>query len=53
MYQKTVLGFCISLKETFSNAIIFTVINKHGKGVLVQVATVFRPICYVVCRRVI
>ena len=26
--EETVLGFCVSLKETFSNAITFTVINK-------------------------
>ena len=39
----------MSLKETFSNIITSKVINKDGKGNVVQIATVFRPICHVVC----
>ena len=31
MSEKTVFRFYISLKETFSNYITFTVINKYGK----------------------
>ena len=53
MRSKTVLRFGISLKETFSNAITFTVINKYGKGPAVHIATVFQNICYVVCPRVL
>ena len=49
MRQQTVLRFCIRLTETFSNAITFMVINKYDKGTVVQIATVFQPICYVVC----
>ena len=49
MCKQTVLGFCISLKANFSNGITSTVINKYGTGVVVQIATVFRPICHVVC----
>ena len=53
MRQQTVLRFCISLKETFANTITITVINKYAKGAAVQIATVFQPICYVVCPMVL
>ena len=49
MRQQAVLRYCISLKESFSDAITFTVINKYNKGAVVQIATVLQPICYVVC----
>ena len=45
------LGFCISLKQTFFNVITTTLINKYDKGAVVQIATVFRPICHVVCQK--
>ena len=51
MSLQTVLRFFISLKGTFSNAITFTVINKYGKGAVVQIAMLFQPICYVVSLR--
>ena len=41
MCQQTALGFCVSLKKTFSNATTFTVINKYCKGAAIQIATVF------------
>ena len=41
MCQQKALGFCISLKETFSDATTFTVINKYSKGAVIQLATVF------------
>ena len=41
-------GFCVSLKDTFSIATTFTLINKYWKGAVIQIATVFRPICHVV-----
>ena len=53
MAEKRVLRFCISLKMSLSNAITFTVINKYGKGALVQIAGVFQSICYVVCQRIL
>ena len=53
MRQQTVLRFCISLKDTLSNAITFTVINKYGKGAIVHIPTVLEPICYVACQRVL
>ena len=53
MSYQTVFRFCISLKETFPNAITFTVINKYDKGAVVQIGTVFRPICPVFSRRII
>ena len=53
MSYQTVLGFCVSLKETYSNATTFTVINKYRKGAFIQIATVFRPICRVLCLRVL
>ena len=49
----TALGFCLSLKKTFSNETTFTVINKYCKGSAIQSATVFRPICLDVCLRVL
>ena len=48
MFEKTPLGFCVSLKETFSNATTFTVINKYRKGAAIQIVTVFRYICLVI-----
>ena len=53
MCQQTILGFSISLKETCSNVIISIMINKYGKGDVVQIATVFRTIFHVVSRRVL
>ena len=52
MRSQTALRFCVSQKETFSNAITFKVITKYGEGAVVQIATVFQSICDVVCRRV-
>ena len=42
-----------SLRETFSDSIAFRGINKYGKGVVVQISTVFRSIFYVTCQRVL
>ena len=53
MCQQTVLGFCLSLKHTFSNATTFTVINKNRKSAIIQTATVFRPIFHVLCLTVL
>ena len=33
----------MSLKEIFFNSIVFTVINKHGKGGVGQISKVFGP----------
>ena len=52
MCQQTVLGFCVSIKETFSNATTLIVINKYCKGALIQIATAVRYICHVVSLRV-
>ena len=49
MFQQAVLGFFISPKDTFSNLIMSRVINQYGKGAVIQIATVFRPISHVVC----
>ena len=43
-FRISVLGFYVSLKETFSNETTFTVINKSCKGAVIQIATVFQPI---------
>ena len=40
MCKQKALGFCVSLKETFSDATTFTVINKYSKGAALQIATV-------------
>ena len=53
MCYQTALGFCVSLKETFSNATTFTVITKYWKGAVIQSAEVFRSICRVVFLRVL
>ena len=47
------LRFCVSLKETFSKGTTFTVINKFGKGAVIQIETLFRPISHVLCLRVL
>ena len=41
MGQQTVLGFCVSVKETSSNATTYTVISKYCKGAAIQIGTVF------------
>ena len=48
MCEQTALEFCVSLKETFSNATTFTVIKRYYKSGVLQIATVFRPIFLVV-----
>ena len=44
MCQKTVLRFILSLRETFSNLITFTVINEYGKSGVIQISALFDPI---------
>ena len=53
MSEETLLGFCVSLKETFSNATTLAVINKSCDGAEIQIPTVFRYICCLVCLRVL
>ena len=53
MCQQIVLGFCVLLKETFSNATTFTVPIKYFKGAIIQIAIVLRPIFLVVCLRLL
>ena len=53
MGEQTVLGFCVLVKETFSNAPTLKVFNKYCKGSAIQIAEVFRPIFHVVCLRVL
>ena len=45
------LRFCISLRETLSTWVAFTGINKYGKGAVIQLWTVSRPVYDVTCRR--
>ena len=42
-----------SPKMTFSNSIAFKVINKYGKGAVVQISTVFGPVYHVACQSVV
>ena len=51
--EQTVLRFCISLREIFSNRIFFTLINKYGKRAFDQISTVFRRVYHVTCQRVL
>ena len=53
MCWQTVLGFCVLVKETFSNATTLTLINKYCKDAAIQIATVFRYICRVVSLKVL
>ena len=53
MCYQTTLEFFVSLKETFPNATTFTVINKYCKRAVIQIATVFRRIFFVVCLNVL
>ena len=53
MCEQTLLAFCASLKETFSNATTYTVTNKFGQRGAIQIAKVFRYICHFVCLRVL
>ena len=41
MFSQAVLRFFISLRETFSNSVAFSVIIKYGKGAMVQISTMF------------
>ena len=41
MGSQTVLGLFVLVKETFSSAPTFTVIDKFGKGGDIQIVTVF------------
>ena len=50
---ETVLRILISPRETFSNSLTFTVINKYGKAGVAQVLTVFGFPYHVACRRVL
>ena len=53
MCQETVLGFCVLVKETFSIATTFKLFNKYSRGAVLQIGTLFWPICHVVCLRVL
>ena len=43
----------MSLTDTLSNSITFTLINEYGKGVVVEIESVFRPVYHVACQRVL
>ena len=53
MCSQTVLGYCVSLKETFSDATTLRVIDKFCKGAAIQIGTLFPPISRVLCLRVL
>ena len=48
LWTKSLKSFHIT-KGDFSNSIAFTVISNSGKGAVVQIATVFRPVYHVAC----
>ena len=43
MCSQTVLRFCISPREIFSNSIAFTLINRYAKAAVIQISSVFGP----------
>ena len=51
MCQQSVLGYYISLRETFSDSMSLKVINKYDKGAVVQISRVFGIVDHVPCRR--
>ena len=52
-----VLRNCLKIvhitKADLSDSIAFTVLNKYGKGAVVQIPTVAGPIYHVACERVL
>ena len=50
---KTILRFCLSLRETFSNLIALTVISKSGKSGAIQISALFDTIYHVTCQSVL
>ena len=46
MCKQTVLRFRIALRWTFPYTIMFTGMNKYGKGSSVPILTVFGPFCH-------
>ena len=53
MGKQTVLRLGISLRETFSNWLGFTGINKYVKHAVVHLWTVFQPVYHVTCQRIL
>ena len=51
MWQQTALRICIELTQTFTNWSMWTLMNKYGKGSVVQISTVFGPFSHVCCGR--
>ena len=47
------IQYCVSIKETFSDATTLRVTNKFCKGAAIQIATVFQSICHVVYLKVL
>ena len=52
MCSQTVRRFCILLRDTFSNSITFTVINKYAEGAVAQISTVFGLVYHVAFGRI-
>ena len=51
--SERVLGYCVLLEKTFSNAPTFKVFNEYFKCAAIHIATVLQCICHVVCLRVL
>ena len=51
--QQAVNVLTNSPEITFSNSIAFKVINKYGKGTVVQISMLFRPVSHVPCQSVV
>ena len=49
---ETVLRFSMSLTETFSKSIAFTVINKYGNSAPMQISTMFGLVYHVAFRKI-
>ena len=53
MGEPTILRFFISLRETFSNLIAFTVIKNYAEGAVIKTSTLCHPVYHVIFRRVL
>ena len=53
MYSQADPRFGMSIRETFSNTLLFPVTNEYDKGAVMQISTVIWHVYHVACRRVL
>ena len=50
---QAVSGFCMPIRETFSNSISLPVIDELDKGAVMQISIVFEPVHHIACRSIL